>query len=204
MTAKQTIAIDIDDVIADSTEALRVSVNERTGAALTRDHYLNVGGEYWGYYERVWRAHDLIGQVSYKEYAAEMAKDQSDVPLLPGADLAIHELAKRFHIIFITARDKKSEQETRRWISEHFATDDFEVYFCESHDSAEAKTKGQLCKEFGASVLIDDNVGHCQSALDENLSAILFGEYGWQTNVPESMVRCLSWPEVMERLDYAA
>lgn len=201
---KRTIAIDIDDVIADSTEALRVSVNERTGAALTRDHYLKVGGEYWGYYERVWRAHDLISQVSYKEYAAAMAKDQSSVPLLPGADLAIRELAKRFHIIFITARDKKSEQETRRWIREHFAANDFEVYFCESHTDTTAKTKGQLCKDFGASILIDDNVGHCQSALDENLSAILFGEYGWQADVPKGMVRCFDWSEVIRQLDYAA
>lgn len=43
MTIKQTIAIDIDDVIADSTEALRLSVNERTGAAFINNKPLTDG-----------------------------------------------------------------------------------------------------------------------------------------------------------------
>ncbi len=184
---KQTIAIDIDDVIADSTEALKLLVNRQIGANLTSDQYHNVGGEYWGYYERVWQTHGLANKISYKDFEAEMVVDQSHVPLLPGADFAIHELTKKFRIIFITARNKTWERATQQWFGESFDKKDIELYFCENHKDAKAKTKGQLCKELGVSLLIDDNVSHCQSALDENVDIILFGKYGWQSKAPNEM-----------------
>lgn len=39
--AKLSIAIDIDDVLADSTEAIRSFANQRTGIALTSEDYKN-------------------------------------------------------------------------------------------------------------------------------------------------------------------
>lgn len=200
MTAKQTVSIDIDDVIADSTEAMRLLVNERTGAILTREDYFNVGGEYWGYYERVWREHGLHDQVSFKDLSAEMAVDQSHVPLLPGAEFAVHELLKQFNVVFVTSRDASWESATRRWLSEQFQHDEPQVYFAEHHKDVRAKTKGQLCKELGAVLHIDDNVAHCQSVLDEGIAAILFGSYGWQTDIPSGLTCCKDWPEVLEQV----
>ncbi len=196
----QTIAIDIDDVIAESTNALRLLVNERTGADLTREHYM-VEGEYRGYYSRVWQEHGLSDKISFEQVAAEMAIDQSHVPLLPGASFAVHELSKRFHIILITARDPIWEKETRRWFKDHFAQDDIEVYFIGYHKTDTSKTKGQLCRDLGASLLIDDNPEHCQSVIDEGIKAILFGEYGWHTTIPKEAIICKDWPAVMEYIN---
>src|SRR6478609_10025359 len=177
---KQVIAIDIDDVVADTTDALRILVNERTGANLTTEHYHNIGGgDYWSYYERVWATHGLAEQINFDDFAAEMIVDQSTVPLLPGAEFALHELSNKFHIVFITARDKAWEAATRQWFIDHFEKDDLELYFCELRTNAKAKTKGQLCKELGAEYLIDDNVDHCRSAINEGVEPILFGRYGW-------------------------
>jgi len=200
METKPTIAIDIDDVIADSTDALRVLVNERTGATLTCQQYIDVGGEYWGYYERVWQSHGLT-EVSYRDIETELIADQSRVPLLAGAEFAIHRLAERFHIIFITARPKAWEQQTRRWFALHFGGEDIELYFCESYIDSKAKTKGQLCKDLGAQWLIDDNVSHCRSAIDQGIRAVRFGQYGWQTDIPAELIRCNDWPAVLEVID---
>lgn len=200
---KQTISIDIDDVIANSTESLRMLVNERTGANLTIEDYLNVGGEYWGYYERVWRTHGLQDQINFKDLSDEMIHDQSHVPLLPGAEFAIHELSKRFHVIFVTARDQSWEAATRKWFSQQFNHDDIELYFSESHKNSRAKTKGQLCRELGVTIHIDDNVSHCQSVLSEGIGAILFGHYGWHANIPSDVIRCKDWPSVLEYLNGA-
>lgn len=204
MLQKRKVAIDIDDVIAGSTDALRILVNERTGNSLTADDYHKVGGEYWGYYERVWRAHDIGDEVSFKDFEAEMIIDQSHVPLLPGASFAIGELTKKFHVIFITARNKTWEQATRNWFERHFGKTDIELYFCESHKDSGAMTKGELCKSLGAHLLIDDSVSHCQSALDEGVEAILFGDYGWQGKVSKNLTRCGDWPAVLEYLEYDA
>lgn len=202
--AKRTIAIDIDDVIADSTDALRLIVNERTGLQLTHEHYMNVGGEYWGYYERVWEAHGVAGKVTFEDLSNEMAEDQSHVEFVAGAQSAVRQLSEKFHIIFITARDKSWEGATRKWFNERFASDDIELYFCESHKESKSKTKGQLCKQFGAMWLIDDNVEHCKTAVQEDVQAILFGEYGWQRDIPKTMKRCSDWPDVLRYLEYAA
>jgi 5'(3')-deoxyribonucleotidase len=195
--SKQTIAIDIDDVIANTTEALRVRVNERVGVNLQPEHY-QVKGEYWGYYTRVWHAHGLAEKVHYGDIVQEMSDDQSYVPLLPGAALAIDELAKKFNLILITARESSWEVATRQWIDAHLTGKFIELYFMANHHDATAKNKGQLCRELGASWLIDDNAEHCQAAINEGIQAVLFGNYGWQLLIPKAAVRCMDWPAVVE------
>jgi hypothetical protein len=49
-------------------------------------------------------------------------------------------------------------------------------------------------------LLIDDNEEHIQSALDQGLDTILFGEYGWQHGAPQGTVVCKDWPAVLEYL----
>jgi 5'(3')-deoxyribonucleotidase len=200
MSQKPSIAIDIDDVVAQSTEALRLHANERAGANLTQEHY-RVKGDYWGYYERVWQSHGIGEKVSYVEFERDMEIDQSHIPLLPGASFALRELAQRYHIVLITARNKSWEKATRQWFRQYLRQDDIELYFCESHKDAKAKSKGALCRDLGASLLIDDNPDHCQTALDHGIKAILFGEYGWHRAVPDGAVQCKDWPSVMEYLE---
>lgn len=199
--ARQTIAIDIDDVLAEGTIALIDAANRKYGLSLTKQNYHDVGGDFNGYYERVWRTHGVDGIVRYEELSEEMAADQSHVPLLPGAEFAVHQLAKRFHIAFITARPESWEAATRRWFKQHLSGDDIELYFAGNHYDQNALTKGQQAKKLNAKLLIDDNVSNCQTALDEGLQVILFGEYGWQRNAPSNMVRCKGWPEVLEYLN---
>lgn len=196
---RQILAIDIDDVIADSTESLRIEVNRRLGTELQREHY-RVEGEYWGYYERVWSTHGIADRVPMRQLDDQMLEDQSHVPLLPGASFAIGEISKRYDIAIVTARNPAWEQETLRWLQTHFGDVFISVHFAGNRHLPSGQTKGELCKDVGAFMLIDDNPGHCKSALDVGLETILFGEYGWHYDIPEAAVRCKDWPEVLERL----
>lgn len=197
---RQIIAVDIDDVIAAGTESLRLVVNQRLGVNLTSDHY-RVPGDYWGYYERVWQSHGLAEKVSFKELNQEMEDDQSHVPLLPDVSFAITHLSKRFDIAIVTARDLAWERATLNWLREHFGDVFTGVHFAGSRHQDNKLTKGQLCRQVGAFVLIDDNIDHCESAINEGLQAILFGDYGWHQNVPGDLIRCKSWPEVLDHFD---
>lgn len=195
---KQTIAIDIDDVIADSTESLRVVVNQRNGINLTREHY-SVPGDYWGYYERVWHTHKVDASLDALE--EEMVLDQSHVPLLAGAAFAIGELSKKFHIVLITARNPRWEQATKIWLQSKFEDFSPDLYFVKNHREADSKSKGEICKDLGVSWLIDDNVGHCQSAIEHGADAVLFGDYGWHHDAPVGLKRCKDWQSVLEFFD---
>lgn len=196
----KTIAIDIDDVLADSTESIRQMVNKQTGLNLSREDYLKKG-EYWGYYERVWIEHGLIDKVSFNDFEQEMEIDQSHVPLLPSAAFAIQELSRNYHVILVTARNIEWKEATRKWLDRHFDSDNIEVYYTGHRHSRDYRSKGGLCRELGVSLMIDDNPGHCQSVKDEGIDAILFGEYGWHFDLPEDLVRCKDWPAVLGYID---
>jgi 5'(3')-deoxyribonucleotidase len=177
--SKKKIAIDIDDTIAASTESLRLRVNEKAGVSIPASGY-QIPAHYWGYYERVWQIHDV------------------DVEL---ADFE-KELTSKFNIIFITSRHHSWEAATRRWLKNVFSDiPSIDIYFTDSHHNAHGKSKGQLCKELKAKILIDDNAEHCRSAIDEDVRAILFGEYGWHLDVDKRIIRCKDWQAVLEYLD---
>lgn len=197
--AKPIIAIDIDDTIADSTEALRRRVNDRFGVDLALNDY-RIKADYWGYYESVWSLHGLADRARHDDFAAEMVEDQSHVPLLPGALFAINILSKKYTIVLITARDKSWEDATKRWLSEQLRDTDVKIYFTTSHIDASGKTKGEICKLIGASVLIDDNPEHCVSAHKAGVETILFGNYGWHYKVPAYLVNCRDWQAVLAHL----
>jgi FMN phosphatase YigB (HAD superfamily) len=197
---RRIIAIDIDDVIAHSSEAFRLRVNKYTGADLTREHY-SVEGDYYGYYERVWEAHGLGDKINFDVFEEEMAEDQSHVPLLPGAAFAIGELSKRFDIILVTARNPAWEKATLKWVKKHFGSTFSSVHFAGKYYDENQQTKGELCKSMGANWLIDDNPEHCQSAVDAGLEAILFGDYGWHYKAGPHLTRCKDWPAVLDYFD---
>jgi len=205
MSHKPVIAIDIDDVIADSTESLRRLVNKRLGVNLTKEDY-RIPGNYRKYYEHVWNQHDLVDKIKYADLEDEMVISQSHVPVMAGAEKVVRELQKRYHVIFITARHVSWEGATREWFKNVLAHDDVELYFSEGMRNIGAMTKGQLCKQLGADWLIDDNPKHLLTAQEERVGAILFGDYGWHYvgDMPLTITRCKDWHEVMEYFKYGS
>lgn len=194
---KPVIAVDIDDVLADSTETFRKVSNSISGANLTREHY-QIPGDYSKYYERVWAQHGLHKKLNYSAVIQEIYESEIKTPLLAGANFAIKELAKQFDIIIITARPPELEKFTRAWLNEHLEGGFIEVYFTQSHPETTEKTKGELCRIIGAKWLIDDNPEFCQSAQEHGVTAVLFGEYGWHNDIPHDVIKCKDWPAVLE------
>ena len=199
MTAKPIIAIDIDDVISETKEATRLWANQRANLDLQPHHY-HVDEDYWAYYNRIWASHNVGDTLKFETFLAELVEDQTHVPLMAGAAFAISQLRDQYDIILITARDPSLEISTKAWLKSHF---DFELPLYMSNNpivKSGTQSKGELCVKLGASVLIDDNVDNCQSAIDHGVEAILFGDYGWNARTPEKAIRCADWPAVVEYL----
>ena len=101
MKPRPIIAIDVDDVLAASTESVRLQVNRQLGVELKPEHY-QVPGEYWEYYENVWAHHGL--KISLDELDSHMDQDQSHMAPHDGAPEALKKLAETYELVVITSR----------------------------------------------------------------------------------------------------
>lgn len=174
---KPLIAIDIDEVLAATTDALRIYVNETTGHNLTAEHY-QISAPYWGYYETVWSQNGIEELSLIHAYHRKMMDNQDDIQPVIGAVEAVRELMTSYRLMAITSREAFMEDETKRWLQRHFGNAFEEVVFL-GHGKLDQRSKGMVCSQAGVRVLVDDNFEHCESAVEANLDAIVFGEYGW-------------------------
>jgi FMN phosphatase YigB (HAD superfamily) len=195
---KKIIAIDIDDVLASSTELIRLAANKATGLSLEPHHYA-VPGPYWSYYEHVLEANGITDKNEQKRILDDWITNHSDAEPVQGAIGALTALSQQFNIVLITARDPKIRDDTEHWLKKHFTGlyDDLHV-IGNFKVVDKPKTKGEVCAEIGASWLIDDNPEHCLSAINHGIETILFGDYGWHFDAPEHLTACKDWPAVLE------
>ena len=194
------IAIDIDDVVADTIGRVREWANIKTGKKLEAHHY-HTDDEYWKYYDTIWMRHGVADQLVFEDFMAELDVDQSQIETNVGAKEAIEKLQQKYEIVFITSRPPSMKEATRKWLDKNIDAS-IPLYLAANPLANQtAKSKGELCIELGAGLLIDDNINNCQSALDSGVEAILFGNYGWSSGAPVTMNRCMDWAAVMERID---
>lgn len=198
---KQTIAIDIDDVLASSTDLIRLAANKATGLSLEPHHYA-VPGPYWSYYEHVLETNGITDKNEQKRIIDDWIANHSDAEPVQGAIDALTALSQWYTIVLITARDPKIRDNTELWLKKHFTGLYDDLYVIGNHKVVDKpKSKGEVCAEVGASWLVDDNPQHCLSAVDYGVDAILFGEYGWHFDAPDHLARCKDWPAVLEYFD---
>lgn len=198
---KKVIAVDIDDVLADSTDLIRVFANRATGLQLEPHHYA-VPGPYWSYYEHVLAMNGVADEELRKKILEEWISNHDETKPMQGAVEALTVLSQKYTIVLITARDPKIRSDTEDWLKKHFAGlyDDLHV-IGNFKVVDKPKSKGQVCLEVGASWLIDDNPEHCKSAIEHGLDTLLFGDYGWHFDAPEHLTKCKDWASVLEYFD---
>lgn len=198
---RKKIAIDIDDVVAMTTEAVRLWANHRAGAQLQPHHYFLTDGDYWNYYEAVWDKHGIGSGMVFEDFLETMNKDQSHIAAAKDARRVIAHLKRNYDIVFITARRPTHKESTRLWLDKYIDAS-IPLYLSLNPFANEAaQSKGEICAELGVDLLIDDNVDNCKSALQYGVDVVLFGNYGWNADAPADMPRCISWRDVEEYLD---
>lgn len=197
--AKQIIAVDIDDVLAGTTEALRLSVNEATGLQLTEADY-QVPAAYWGFYEHVWTRAGLHDHSHVQRFHEQMAINQDNIDPIDGSKQVLVELSRNYDLILVTSRELFMESETSVWVHKHFPNI-FQEIILLGHVNTALQTKGEACIASGATILIDDNIAHCESATNLGVEAVLFGDYGWQHDFDGSIPHAKNWQEVKAYFD---
>lgn len=193
-TSKPIIAVDIDDVIAESALAFVTYSNKKYGTHLTVDDYQ----DYWG---EVWKTDYEETQRRAKEYHAS-GYIATYAPI-EGAYKALRQLKERFKIVVLTSRSNSTNQLTRDWIEKQYPDifDDivFSGFYNSMTKSSSSMTKGGIAKSLGARYLIDDQIKHVLSAAELGMQGILFGNYSWNQAraLHENVTRVRNWQEVL-------
>lgn len=197
---RPTIAVDVDDVLADEKEDVRKFINKTYNLKLTPEDYM-IEAPYGRYFEKVWGVDGEKGLQMYEAYfnAGIKAKHKP----VKGSVEAISKLEKKYNFVVVTSRGDRSFEYTHSWLSKHFPKVFKEVAFVPLWSKDKEITKAEICNEIGASYLVDDNAEHCNLAQKAGVQALLFGQYGWNRNVEltKGIIRVKDWQEVLEYFD---
>lgn len=192
--SKKTIAVDIDDVLADQAAAFIEYSNRTWGTELTIDDYTEHWVELWkvDLAEIEARAHQYhesgtMGLFAHKSEA---------LPVL-------EKLKQSYRLVIVTSRRTHVKDETLEWIERYYAGIFDEVHFAGFFDTVTHGrfnlTKAGIVEELGADYLIDDQPKHCLATAYAGIETVLFGEYTWNqldSLLPERVTRCKNWEDV--------
>jgi len=198
MSAKkrQVIAIDCDDVLINASQYIVDTYNERYGTSVQLAHaHASKNPEWAADRDEVFRR--LHGIQNTKEFG-EIVPRRDAIEVIP-------RLAKDHDLHLITARSDEALPVTERMIAKHFSG----CFVGIDHVGPDS-SKGDVCERIGASIMIDDNIVHLETATQHGVGAVIwFGDYAWQTSQLEraselSIIHCDDWYEVEARVGQLA
>jgi FMN phosphatase YigB (HAD superfamily) len=196
--AKPTIAIDIDDVLADSAKGVVNFSNKRWGTNLEVKDYQEHWSDMWGVDHSV-AAGRLAEMVEHKLPTTYDSSEQGMKVL--------RELHKEYRLIIVTSRLMSIQKETKAWLDEHYGDIFDEIIYSGFYETYEEgsfhRTKDLILKEKDASYFIDDQLKHCVAASKVGIKSLLFGDYPWNQAeaLPNGVQRVKNWQAVKEYFD---
>ncbi|OGL35477.1 hypothetical protein A3F65_00150 [Candidatus Saccharibacteria bacterium RIFCSPHIGHO2_12_FULL_47_16b] len=196
--SKQTIAVDLDDVLAANAEAFINFTNKRWNTNLTVDDF----DEHWA---KVWQVeHDEERKRALEFLKSGIVKKYRPfIEALP----VLRRLGKDYNLVVLTSRVRLINKDTRAWLDKHFKGIFSQIHHAgiwddwskRSHEKIKF-TKTDVANEIGADYLIDDQAKHCLAAAEAGIEALLFGDYSWNKleKLPPKVTRVKNWQEVLE------
>lgn len=156
-----TLAWDCDDVIIPFAHRAVDHYNETYGASVNVAHFYE-GAEHWGV-ENLSTAADRV-----KQYMREKIDSDPGEFTLPDPEAValINSWSKIHRQLLVTGRSAFMKPMTHAMSDMHFAGC-FEKIIHTDHFSESSRSKGSVCLEEGADILIDDGLMHCESAVEE-------------------------------------
>ena len=117
-----------------------------------------------------------------------------------GAQKVLQNLAAGHELIAITARLGTARQLTHPWLDRYFGGLFSSVHFSWNEyltvQDGVFPRKGELCRDLGISVFIDDSVRTLEGCLSHGVRGILFGRIWNVSYAGSGMKRITAWEEV--------
>lgn len=192
--SQETIAVDLDDVLALHAAAFVQFSNEHYGTNYKEDEYDDNWANMWdgvSWDEILRRAVEFQTPERTLEYAK-----------IDEAGVVLSHLKKRFRLAVVTARAERLIPVTHEWLGRHHADVFDEVHFVPIWEPGNTVTKADICRQIGANYLIDDSISHCSIAAEGGITSLLFGNRRQhQGEIDPRIIRVANWQAVKEYFD---
>lgn len=185
------IGIDIDDVIADTVNAVVTFHNGAYGTCLKRGDFLSY--KFWetwgGSKEETIQKMRIFNEEGYG----------SATPPIDGALCALSILKGRGHELFaITARPDSVAKLTEEWVNAHFPGIFCAIKFSNAYAGGDIKKKkSDICKNLCISMMIEDDIDYAIDCAESGISVILLDCPWNQGELPGNVQRVFSWDDVI-------
>ena len=187
------IAVDCDDVLVSTSPYFVDTYNNTYGTSATLEYAHSPDPSVWGASDEV--VLERWSGIKRTDGYKGLSPDPDEVKVL-------RNLAKIHELHLVTARKEEEREFTQTMLDKHL-----DGVFTSMEFVGWEGSKGDICRELRADVLIDDNFRHLVSARDCGVSGLLwFGDYPWQTEDLSDMpiVRCRDWREVEAEIERIA
>lgn len=170
-SAHPTVVVDIDGVLLDTISGSVAAFNRQHGTNYTPEDIFNFDAEHN-------KGKFVIDGVDYF-HKHQLDHDSHEV--IDGVVDALKQVkARGYRIIALTARSEEMFGEaTKAAICRYFGIGEGEndllhsVHYSKPKGSSDRRDKGEIARELGGDILIDDAVRHCINARNHGLHAIL-------------------------------
>ncbi len=191
---QETVAIDLDDVVVETAPKIIEYYNQNFDTDMTTEDFYTEDLGRWQTDTKakaVERIHKFLNSPEYL-----------NIPPVEDAISTISALKRVYKLVVITGRPHIIEEATKQWVKEHFPDIFKDVVHSYYFDTSGYRSKGELSRELGASILIDDHLGHILEAAKNSVKGLLFGNYPWnQTDkLPPNVKRVNDWHAVAREL----
>jgi 5'(3')-deoxyribonucleotidase len=193
--SRETIAVDVDDVLSMTAPAFIRYSNQKWGTRLRVEDYQEDWPTLWGVErsELAGRVQTMIDDELHTSYEHYLESKE-----------VLEQLRKDYKLVITTSRSKEFHPMTERWIEKNLPGIFEEIHYTGFFDNlrpdGHKATKAELCLQIGADYLIDDQPKHCFAAAEAGITSLLFGDYPWVEvgEIPPGVIRVHDWNQVGE------
>jgi uncharacterized HAD superfamily protein len=186
-----TIGVDIDSVIAYLEGPLMKFHNDNYGTNLRVDDITNYDLTHW------WKC--TPNELTERLFEFYRSPQMSKLPPVEGSQKGISQLKKNHDLVAITARPLWLDEETNRWLDTNFP-DSFTkvIHTNQVSKSGESKKKSEVCKEVGATYILEDHILYANDCAENGINVCLL-ERPWNAKekLHENITRVSSWDEIV-------
>ncbi|KAH8120464.1 hypothetical protein DFH11DRAFT_1560172 [Phellopilus nigrolimitatus] len=182
MSEKPVIAVDVDDVLSQTNQAVADWHNSHYGTNMVLDDF-----HYYHYWKNPdWGTPTEVHNKVKIYYATSIMTPKPVLGALEGVQ-ALRDMG--FKLVIITARHAEEQKLTQKWLDQYYpdAFDDLVCtgQFLKDEDGIEVHFKvgkAEVCHRLKARLLIDDSVENalaCARDATPQIPVLLFGDYSW-------------------------